>query len=126
MTGACTKTTCGQDEWQEILWKLQSYGPANNPQPVISNANITLYFYSNSKEIGGSGGCNHYFGSYTLKSNCELKITGLGATEMACQDSAIMQQEQHYLNLLVNTGKIEIKNGELRITCGTELLVYLR
>jgi heat shock protein HslJ len=55
-----------------------------------------------------------------------LKISGLGATEMACLDAALMQQEQKYFSLLQTAGKIEVKNGELRITCDKEVLVYTR
>ena len=124
LPGACTGTTCNSGEWQDILWTLKSYGPADNLQNVLGNADITLQFDSSDKEVSGSGGCNHYFGSYTVKSNCELKISGLGATEMACLDSVLMQQEQRYFGLLQNADKIEVKDGELRITCGTELLVY--
>jgi heat shock protein HslJ len=126
LPGACTKTTCGDSEWQNISWKLKSYGLAGNLQPVLGNANITLQFNSSDKEINGSGGCNHYFGSYTIKSNCELKILGLGATEMACSDSALMIQEQKYFGLLQNADKIEIKGGELYITSNNEVLVYTR
>jgi len=125
LLGACSKTTCDDGEWQDILWKLKSYGPADNLQPVLGNANITLQFDSSDKQVSGSGGCNHYFGSYTVKSNCELQISGLGATEMACLDSALMQQEQRYFGLLQNAGKIEIKDGVLHITCDDEVLVYM-
>ena len=125
LPGACDKPTCGDGEWQNIAWKLKSYGTTDNLQPVLGNANITLQFNSNDEEVNGSGGCNHYFGSYTINSrNCELKISGLGATEMACLDAALMQQEQKYFSLLQTAGKIEVKNGELRINCGNEVLVY--
>ena len=124
LPGACAQPTCGDGEWQNIAWKLKSYGTSDNLQPVLGNANITLQFNSSDKEINGSGGCNHYFGNYTVKSNCELKISGLGATEMACLDTALMQQEQKYFSLLQTAGKIEVKNGELCITCGNEVLVY--
>jgi heat shock protein HslJ len=127
LPGACDKPTCSDGEWQDILWKLKAYGPADNLQPVQGNAGITLQFNSSDKEISGSGGCNHYFGSYTINSrNCELKISGLGATEMACLDAALMQQEQKYFDLLQTAGKIEVKDGELRITCENEVLVYTR
>lgn len=123
---ACTKTTCGYGEWQDIPWKLKSYGAANDLQPVLANSNITLEFDSNNKEVSGSGGCNHYFGNYTVKSNCELQISELGATEMACLDSKLMQQEQKYFNLLQNVDKIEVQDGELRITSDNEIMVYIR
>ncbi|HEX9896228.1 MAG TPA: META domain-containing protein [Dehalococcoidales bacterium] len=125
LLGACTKTTGGDGEWQDILWTLESYGPPDNLQSVLRNANITLRFDSNFKQAVGSGGCNHYFGSYTIKSNCGLQISGLGATEMACKDSVLMQQEQRYFGMLQDADKIEVKDGELRITCGTEVLVYI-
>ena len=124
LLGACAKTTCNDGEWQDIIWNLKSYGPADNLQLVLGNANITLQFDSDNKQVSGSGGCNHYFGSYIVKSNCELQISGLGATEMACLDSALMQQEQRYFGLLQNAEKIEIKDSELHITCGIEILVY--
>jgi heat shock protein HslJ len=125
LPGACAQPACGDSEWQDIPWKLKSYGPADNLQPVLGNANITLQFNSSDKEVSGSGGCNHYFGSYAVKSNCELQISGLGATEMACLDSGLMQQEQKYFGLLQNADKIEIKDGELRITSKDEVLVYI-
>jgi heat shock protein HslJ len=124
LTGACAGTTCNSAEWQDILWTLKSYGPVDNLQNVLGNADITLQFNSSDRQINGSSGCNHYFGAYTVNSDCELQISGLGATEMACADSALMQQEQKYFRLLVNTGKIELKDGELRITCKNDLLVY--
>ena len=126
LPGACAKPTCGDGEWEDILWKLKSYGPADNLQSVLGNINITLQFNSSDKEINGSGGCNHYFGSYTINSrNCELKIAGLGATEMACLDSTLMQQEQKYFGLLQTASKVEVKDEELHITCGTEVLLYI-
>jgi heat shock protein HslJ len=123
--GACTTSTCINGEWQDIVWKLESYGPPENLQPVKGNAGINLEFSSDDMNLSGSGGCNHYFGTYTLnKNNCETMISNLGATEMACMDSALMLQEQKYFNLLAATSKIAVNDGELRLTCGNEVLVY--
>ena len=127
LLGGCTQTKCKVADWQDISWKLKSYGPSNALQTVVGNASITLQFNSNDNKIAGSGGCNHYFGSYTINNqNCELKITGVGATKMACADASIMQQEQKYFNLLQAASKIGVKDGELRITSGSEVLIYTR
>lgn len=126
LMGACSKTTCGDSEWQDILWKLKSYGPANNLHPVEENASITVQFNNNNKQVSGSGGCNSYFGTYKVNRNCELEITGLSATERACLDPALMQQEQTYFNLLQNASQIEVIDKGLQIVSGTELLVYTR
>jgi len=122
--GACAPPTCGDADWQDITWKLQSYGAPAALKNVIGS--VTLTFVSKEKAVNGSGGCNHYFGDYTISRDCVLTITQLGSTEMACLAEGVMAQEQTYYNLLQDAGKIEVKDGELRITCGDGLLVFIR
>lgn len=123
LPAACASKACGDAEWQDVAWKLKSYGDPGSLQAV--NGNITLRFDEAKKTLNGSSGCNQYFGDYTV-SNCVLKVSNIGATLMACTDGNLMQQEQTYLNLLKDAGKVEIKGGELRVTCGEKLLVFTR
>jgi len=125
LLGACAPPACGDADWQDVSWKLQAYGDPAALNNVIGNG-ITLTFVSKAKALNGSGGCNHYFGSYTVSRDCVLTITQLGSTEMACLAEGIMAQEQAYYNLLQDADKLAVKNGELRITCGNELLIFTR
>ena len=121
----CVQTKCNVAEWQDVSWKLKSYGHTEDLLPVSGNTDITILFNSSDNRIGGFGGCNSYFGSYTInKQTCELTIGDIGSTKKACVDATVMQQEQKYFNLLQAAAKVEVKGGELRITCGSELLVY--
>lgn len=51
--------------------------------------------------IAGSGGCNRYFGAYTMSAET-LSINGVGSTEMAC-DGPVMQREAAYFQALQAT-----------------------
>ncbi len=124
LSGACSK--CGS-EWQDVLWKLKSYGPLDNLQTLVENTDITAQFDSNENRTTGSSGCNSYFADFIFNpSKCELEISAIGATKKACLESGVMQQEQKYFELLQNAENIVVKGGELTITSGTEVLIYVR
>jgi len=124
LSGACSKC---RGEWQDILWKLTSYGPSDNLQTLVENTDITAQFDSEGKRVPGSSGCNSYFADYSFDPNkCELEISTVGATKKACLEPGVMQQEQKYFELLQNADKITVKGGELTITSGTQVLIYVR
>ena len=121
----CASGACG-GEFEDIQWKLKAYGTPGSLQPVQGNNDIILNFESKEKQINGSGGCNSYFGSYNLDRNCSLKITELGATERACLDPALMQQEQNYFNILQGAESLQVEGEELHISGSSGVLVYTR
>jgi len=124
MSASCSK--CG-GEWQDVLWKLKSYGPTDNLQTPLENTSITAQFENEGKRVTGSSGCNSYFYDYSFDSSkCGLEISAIGATKKACLESDVMQQEQKYFELLQNADKITVKDGGLTITSGTEVLKYIR
>jgi len=125
IVSGCAANNCGGD-FENIAWKLKEYGTPGSLQLVQGNTDITLQFESKEKQVNGSGGCNSYFGSYNLDSNCRLKITGLGATERACLDLALMQQEQNYFNILQNAESLLVEGKELHISGSLGVLVYTR
>ncbi|MDD5190072.1 MAG: META domain-containing protein [Dehalococcoidales bacterium] len=121
--GACGSPACGDANWQDITWKLQSYGYPGDPQAVIGNG-ITLRFVSIDKSFNGTSGCNQYSGSYTISRSCVLKLSAISSTLMACLDNNLMQQEQTYLGIIKDAGKLEITGGEMHITCGAKVLIF--
>lgn len=124
LLGACKAPSCGSGVLEDTVWDLQSYGKADNLQPLLTNTRITAQFLSTGK-IGGTAGCNAYFGNYQKKKNCGLEVSGLGATAMGCAQP-IMDQEQQYLQLLQHATHYTVNDNDLRITSGQEILVYTR
>jgi len=125
LTGACAKPACGNAEWQDVTWKLKSYGNPNNLQPVIGSG-ITIEFASKDKSVRGNTGINGYGGKFTVDKDCTLAISNMAWTLIGSLDANLTKQENDYLKLLQTTGKIEMTNGELKITCGQNLLVFAR
>jgi heat shock protein HslJ len=101
-------------------WRLTSL---NGPAPVGSQP-ITLIF-RNETELGGTGGCNGYFGTYTLQGET-FTASGLGSTMMACGEEGVMEQESAFLQLL-NEGGLLARNGdELTLTTASGVLKFER
>ncbi len=123
--GACAKPACSNTEWQDVTWKLKSYGNPNNLQTVIGGG-ITLEFVSKDKSVSGNTGINGYSGTFTINKDCTLSISNMAWTLIGSMDANLTKQENDYLKLLQSTGKIEVTNGELRITCGQNLLVFIQ
>ena len=78
-------------------WRLVSYDNRATLVPVATGSEITLKF-NNDGSIGGSGGINLYFGSYT-QTGTTITFGTLGSTEMAGPEP-LMDQESTYYRLL--------------------------
>ena len=78
-------------------WKLVRYGPPAEPrEPIAETVNLSFEADGN---LGGSGGCNSFFGSYEITGTA-MTIGEVGSTEMACEPQALMAQEVEYLGAL--------------------------
>jgi heat shock protein HslJ len=110
---------------EDTKWVLQSYGEPGNPEDILADTEITAEFVSSERTIRGSAGCNSYFGGYELEGN-RISIPGpIGATEMYCvEPEEIMEQEQEYLAMLQNAETYDIKDDQLRIFTGDEVLIF--
>ena len=80
---------------------------------VIDNSRVTLQFVADGK-VAGSGGCNRYSGSVTLKGS-RITFTPLASTMMACAP-ALMDQETHFFAALTQADTVAYdKTGALLI-----------
>ena len=80
---------------------------------VIDNSRTTLQFLADGK-VAGSGGCNRYSGSVTLKGSL-ITFTPLASTMMACAP-ALMDQETHFFAALTQADTVAYdKTGALLI-----------
>jgi len=80
-------------------WQLHRYlDESGEMMPVLPETTVDARFSSN--QIGGSAGCNRYFGSYTTGKDNRLTFASeIGATKKACLP-LIARQEQRYFALL--------------------------
>ena len=110
---------------EDTKWVLQSYGEPGNLKDVLTDTEITAEFVSSEGTVKGSAGCNSYFGSYEIDGS-KLSIPGpIGATEMYCAaPEGVMEQEQDYLAVLQLAESYEIDDDELRIHCGSQVLIF--
>ncbi len=81
-------------------WVVASFGLDGADDPVLPNAVPTIDFNEDGLQIGGTTGCNSYFGSATFGSNGAISFGQMGMTEMACLDDGVMDQEQRFLEAL--------------------------
>jgi heat shock protein HslJ len=121
---AVTPTPIPTPELAGTEWQLISYGPAEAPVTPVGSTPITLAFRSDT-ELGGSAGCNSYFGSYTLLGET-FTVTGVGSTEMACPEEGVMKQESAYLRQLSDGGLLSVSDEALTITNANSVLKFER
>jgi len=107
-------------------WVLESYGEPGNLKAVLEGTEITARFNRDEGLIKGSSGCNNYVGAYTISGN-NLSITEIEATEIGClSPEGIMEQETHYLGILLNSETFKIDDNTLRIKADSQSLVFTK
>jgi heat shock protein HslJ len=110
---------------EDVTWVLESYGEQGNLQAVLTGSEITAEFKGEEGQVGGSAGCNHYFGGYEAKGD-GLSVSMLASTEMYCDDpEGVMDQELQYLKTLQTAESYKVQDGELHISCAdNQVLIF--
>ena len=108
-------------ELTDIEWLLLGYGPETAPIEPLPDSSVTLSF--GDGELGGSAGCNRYFGDATID-GATIKVGVLGSTMMWCE--SLMDQESAYLELLgaAQSFTWEPENGCLTIEAKGGVLLF--
>jgi hypothetical protein len=92
----------------------------------LADTTITIEFGEN--EVSGTGGCNHYGGSYQVSGN-SLTIGDVFATEMACPEPpGVLEQEGDYLAALNLADSYQLTGDQLEILDegGGQLLLFVK
>ncbi len=95
-------------------WTLVSF--ETDMGMIQTEAPSTLTFPMEGEQagrLGGSGGCNRYFASYTLTGD-RLSISPLSSTRMMCSP-ARMAQEARFFQALSTAERYELNNDEVLI-----------
>lgn len=94
------------------LWQLIALANAQGQLVMpVPETKVTITFADG--KISGNGGCNNYFGSYTVDGNA-LSVQLGGSTMMACSEP-IMAQEAAYFAALGTASTYLIAGNQLQI-----------
>ena len=80
---------------------------------MVADSAVTLAFSADGT-AGGDTGCNSYGGDYTVEGDT-LSFGEMVSTLMACEDQAVMAQEQAYLAALQSAARFEVAADHLTI-----------
>jgi heat shock protein HslJ len=103
------------DAIEGITWQLQEQVVDGALAPVPEGVVVTLLLEEGA--IGGSGGCNSYFGSYTLEGD-SVTFSEIGSTLMACEPPAGDVEAAYFSNLATvatwfsDGGSLTLVDGE--------------
>ncbi len=92
-------------------WKLVSYGPVANPNPVVADSVTDLSFGRDGK-VSGNLGCNSFGGDYST-SNGKVVFGELSSTLMACVEARMTQEN---IAFTVMTGTASYKKDDRNLT----------
>lgn len=90
-------------------WKLTRLASLPNGLPPLPK---DVFLQMDTGRIKGFGGCNSYFGGYTLSGN-KLNFTGVASTKMFCQQT--MDVEDKLFKVLNTTNQYQITGTKLEL-----------
>jgi heat shock protein HslJ len=93
-----------------VTWQVSE---ARTGEGALTPAGVTATFELQDGQITGSGGCNRFFGGYTLD-GASLTIDQPGSTMMACDD-ATMAFEQAFLGSLGEVASYTLIGQQLHL-----------
>ena len=115
------------------IWNVTDYSQGTGTITNVWKTEITIAFAANGT-VSGSTGCNDYQGTWETEGAYDefeegvpdandgqvIKLSGLTWTEIACEDEAIMEQEEEHIDLLRRAGRwvIRYENLNLRSSDG--------
>ncbi|RZS76529.1 META domain-containing protein [Pseudobacter ginsenosidimutans] len=119
LMAACSNsmnTTGGNHKLEGTSWKLTSLSSITGDLPKTPKE-VTLQL--DTGRVYGSGGCNRYFGSYSLNGS-SLKFNGVASTKMFCQGA--MEVEDGLMQSINNTDGYFIQGKWLSLLKGADTL----
>lgn len=104
-------------------WRLRLVEPGGKFGEAWRSSGLTLTFDATSGRIAGYGGCNRWFGAWSVEGDGSLASKPFGSTQMACPEPQ-MAIEAAYLGLLTSAASLHWWGTELGLVAddGTRLL----
>ena len=119
LMAACSNsmnTTGGSHKLEGTTWKLTGLSSITGELPKTPQE-VTMHL--DTGRVYGSGGCNRYFGSYSLNGS-SLKFNGVASTKMFCQGA--MEVEDGLMQSINNTDGYVVQGKSLSLLKGADTL----
>ncbi len=109
-------------------WNVTNYSQGVGIITNVWKTEITIAFAADGT-VSGSTGCNDYQGSWEAEGGYDefvegvydandgqvIRLSGLTWTEIACDDEAIVEQEEEHIDLLQRAGRWVIIRGDFNL-----------
>lgn len=92
-------------------WQLKSMRADTLSFDTFANA-LTLTFSDSTNSIFGSGGCNRFFGTYSISGGDSIQLKVVGRTMAMCEEIAT---EDAYIQVLEAARTYSVVNNELTL-----------
>ena len=126
LNGLLTLNACQiESPIENYNWILISYGEFSHVQTPLEGTEISIFFDSEGKIVSGSGGCNHYSGTYEIDGLSLSIDERMAVTEMWCGEE-IGEQERQYFEALQAAHSFKLEHGNLIIYGSMHKLIYMR
>ncbi|WP_026452331.1 META domain-containing protein [Aequorivita capsosiphonis] len=97
-------------------WKLETLEGKSISDLQDNDKEIGFTLNDKENRITGFSGCNNFFGTYTLEDGNRINFSALGATRMACPDSAFNESE--FLEVFNLADNFTINDDMLQLNVG--------
>lgn len=109
-------------------WNVTNYILASGAFTNVWKTEITIAFAADGT-VSGTTGCNDYQGTWETEGPYDefesgvpdvndgqvIRLNGLTWTEIACEDEAIMEQEEEHIDMLQQAGRWVIIRGDFHL-----------
>lgn len=113
-------TTTAQAGLGGVRWELSELNGKR-----FTNSRVYIEFNETEKRITGHTGCNRMFGSYELIEGA-FKLSGAGATKMACMRPGTMETEAAFLKALNDATQVKKSGRNLTFLAGDTRVLRLK
>lgn len=101
----------------ETYWQLETLeGKSVKSMSQDDGKEIGFTLNETENRITGFSGCNSFFGTYKLEEGNRIRFSALGATKMACHDSAVNESE--FLEIFGLADNYRITGDRLELNVG--------
>lgn len=119
----CNSGKSGAENLTAHEWQLYEVVLEGSDFTETPPADVTITFADSTSRVYGNGGCNGYFGTYTLKQNDAISLGQIASTLMACPN---LDFEGRYFEWLGAVDRFQATKNELKLMATSKgaTLVY--
>ncbi len=117
LASCSSKSFPGKNWYGKQLTVVEMMG---NPVQTSGSQNDAHLIFSTDNGLGGSGGCNRIYGSFTQGKRKSLRFNEIGTTRMACQNQNF---ENRFLDLLNQVRYYEIADNAMLLKNGKKNVI---